>query len=78
MGQSIELSEAIGSFSRAVKFAVQVLPQESLLEYLAKVESENLHLLLNLFEQQEEYEICAIIAQVLKTHDNGFSAPADL
>jgi hypothetical protein len=63
---SIGLSEAIGNFSRAVKFAVQVLPPESLSEYLGKVEKDNLQLLLNLFEQQEEYEICALILKAIK------------
>lgn len=66
MGNSIELSEAIESFSRAVKFAVQVLPTESISEYLDKVEKDNLQLLLKIFEQQEEYEICAVIAKVIK------------
>ena len=65
MGQQIGIREAIGSFSRAVKFAIQVLPQESLSEYLSKVEAENLQLLLDLFEKEEEYEICALIAKIL-------------
>ena len=67
MGNSIGISEAIENFSRAVKFAVQVLPQESLAEYLDKVEKDNLQLLLDLFEQQEEYEICAVIWNVIKS-----------
>jgi hypothetical protein len=67
---STGLSEAIGSFSRAVKFAIQVLPPESLSEYLAKVEKDNLQLLLNLFEQQEEYEICALILKTIKQNED--------
>mgnify|MGYP003579930066 CR=1 FL=1 len=63
----IRLSEAIENFSKAVKDAVQILPASSLSEYLSSVDQDNLQLLLNLFEQQEEYELCDIIVKALNS-----------